>query len=213
MKEHPDAAKPSAGDEPPNAKDVLARHGAYLPHWTRSGAIYAVTFRLSDSLPRHVLETLRTADGPTQQADGETTARHKAYSEQIEEYLDSGHGSCGLREARAAGIVADSLRNFDGRRYVLHAWCVMPNHVHVVVEPIGRFLLPGILHSWKSYSAKEINQLTRSHGQLWQAEYYDHLIRDEADYLHALEYVAGNPIKAGFRNWPWVWIKGGNIGS
>jgi REP element-mobilizing transposase RayT len=66
--------------------------------------------------------------------------------------------------------------------------------------------LPEILHSWKSFTAKEANKLLRRSGDFWQAEYNDHLIRDEADLRHPVRYVLDNPIKAGLKNWKWVGV-------
>jgi len=83
----------------------------------------------------------------------------------------------------------------------------MPNHIHVVVEPLVSKKLSEIIHSWKSFVAKEANKHLGRTGEFWQTEYYDHLIRDEAEYVHALRYVMENPIKAGLVKWPWVWMK------
>ena len=80
----------------------------------------------------------------------------------------------------------------------------MPNHVHVVVQPLGAHQLARIVHSWKSFTAHGANRLFSVQGAFWEREYYDHLIRDERDFRHALEYVAGNPLKANLPDWPWV---------
>jgi REP element-mobilizing transposase RayT len=118
-----------------------------------------------------------------------------------------------MKDERVADKVRDALLHFDAVRYSLAAWCVMPNHVHVVVRPFGGITggtpvplseLSEILHSWKSFSAKEANKLLRRSGEFWQAESYDHLIRNEADFRHAVKYVLDNPIKAGLKNWRWV---------
>jgi hypothetical protein len=68
--------------------------------------------------------------------------------------------------------------------------------------------LPEILHSWKSFSAKEANKALSRSGVFWQEESYDHLIRDEDDFRHALTYVLDNPEKAGLKGWKWVGSKG-----
>jgi len=128
----------------------------------------------------------------------------KLFSDNVEKHLNEGMGKCWLREERHARIVADALRFFDGDRYHLSAWCVMPNHVHVVVEPLGEHALPGILHSWKSYTANEINRALHVRGQLWEPEYYDHLIRDECDFHAQVTYVLENPTKAGLKDWKWM---------
>jgi REP element-mobilizing transposase RayT len=204
------------------------RRGAYLPHWTLDGAWYSVTFRLWDSLPQHVIESwlferkniVRTAE-QMKRPLGEHEEQRLAhlYSEKVERYLDAGHGSCSMKDGRIARTVASALLHFEGQRYNLAAWCVMPNHVHVVVQPfagigkankggtpVPRCELPDILHSWKSFTAKEANKLLRRSGDFWQAEYYDHLIRDEADFRHSVRYVLDNPIKAGLKNWKWVGV-------
>ncbi len=129
-------------------------------------------------------------------------------SVRIEQYLDSGAGSCSLRVTQIAAIVAETLRRFDEKRYRLFAWCVMPNHVHAVVRVFPTHQLAEVLHSWKSYTAKEANRVLRTHGAFWQREYYDHLLRDEAEFERAVNYVAENPFKAGLRNWGWVWVRG-----
>jgi REP element-mobilizing transposase RayT len=81
---------------------------------------------------------------------------------------------------------------------------VMPNHVHVVFQPLAEHKLSAILHAWKSYSAKEANRILRRSGDFWQREYYDHLIRDERDLQRCIRYVLDNPKKASLKDWPWV---------
>lgn len=80
----------------------------------------------------------------------------------------------------------------------------MPNHVHTIVEPFSGHELPALLHSWKSFTAKAANRLLERTGEFWQVEYYDHLIRDEADYAHAMRNLLENPASAGLADWPWV---------
>ena len=189
------------------------RHGAHLPHWTVEGAAYFITFRLVDSLPRRVFEgwlferenIVKTAEqmGRTLSAQEEKRL-HELHSDKVETYLDVGHGACFMKNDRIAMIVAETLRHFNGERYDLGAWCVMPNHVHVVVLPRLGQELPDILHSWKSFSAKEANKELGRTGEFWQAESYDHLIRDEADFWRCVEYVLDNPGKARLKDWKWV---------
>jgi len=122
----------------------------------------------------------------------------------IEEYLDAGAGSCYLDKPAIAEKVVDALQHFEGVRYRLFAWCVMPNHVHVVFRPEPGHTLATIVHGWKSYSAQEANRLLQRTGAFWQREYYDHLVRDEGDFRRVMRYVLENPKKAGLREWPWV---------
>ncbi len=104
-------------------------------------------------------------------------------------------------------MVQNALMHFDGDRYEIVAWCIMPNHVHVIVRPLGENQLSEILHSWKSFTAKEANRILRRTGQFWQEEYYDHLIRDEEEFNAEVQYVLDNPLKAGLKDWPWRGMK------
>jgi len=112
---------------------------------------------------------------------------------------------CFLRDNAIARVVVNALQEFDGSRYRLFAWSVMPNHVHILLQTIGIMSLAGILHSWKSYSAKAANQILGRKGEFWQREYYDRLIRNKAEFDRAVRYVMENPSKAGLKDWPWVW--------
>jgi REP element-mobilizing transposase RayT len=167
---------------------------------------------LVDSLPRSAAEAWRRERAALLEEAGAspTLAQkdrlHELFAKRVEQYLDSGQGACWLRRPEIARIVADALRHFDRGRYELLAWCIMPNHVHVVVRPLGRHTLPGILKSWKGFSGKLASRLLSLHGEFWQPEYYDHLIRDAIDLAHAIQYVEQNPAKAGLPGWPWVWV-------
>ena len=105
--------------------------------------------------------------------------------------------------------MAGALKFFDGERYELRAWVVMPNHVHVVVWPMPPNTLSEILHSWKSFTAHEINKLLPGKVvPFWQRESYDHLIRDDDDLRRCCQYTLMNPVNAGLcaegHLWPWT---------
>jgi hypothetical protein len=117
----------------------------YLPHYDVREKVQAITYRLSDALPRDVCAQL------DEQALGDAERR-----ERLEEGLDAGYGSPILAAHGNAEIVADAWKHFDGERYRLHVWCVMPNHVHVLIAPVGGHRLPEIVQSQKSYTAKII---------------------------------------------------------
>ena len=189
----------------------------YLPHWEAADGIYFITFRLADSLPREVVESLKRQREEIEQKRRRDRGRlslidrqeiSRLYSLRVDHYLDAGSGECELRDPRAARIVVDALRFFDETRYQLKSFCVMPNHVHVIMRPTGDWLLKRILFSWKSYTSHEINKVLGRKGQLWQEEYYDHLIRDEQELLELTDYVANTPVKAGLVDWPWVGLEG-----
>lgn len=121
-------------------------------------------------------------------------------------------GECWLKNPEIAQLVVDALKHFGSKRYNLHAWCVMPNHVHVVFTVIStgqesESELVHILHSWKSYTAHQANKILSRMGEFWQGEYYDHLIRCDEDFGHSVDYTFENPVKAGlcthWEEWPW----------
>jgi REP element-mobilizing transposase RayT len=209
------AAVPGASR--PRFGEVTIRDRGRLPHWEAEGAIYFVTFRLADSLPQSLLESLRAErndiiNTAKQMGRGlsaaETGRLAQLSSRRIEAYLDSGRGGCHLRSPSVAQLMATALRHFEGKRYRLFAWCVMPNHVHVVFRPLPSYKLADILRTWKSYTARRANQILHRHGTFWQREYYDRLIRDDKELQRTIQYVIQNPANAGLRDWPWVWTCG-----
>ncbi len=197
---------------PSEDTEITKRRGSNLPHWTQHGAKYAVAFRLADALPQDVLNgwkqerediVLRADRQSRELTSHERQELDRLYSARIESFLDAGQGACHLRDPRIATLVQEALKHFDGQRYDLIAWCVMPNHVHVVLRPLAGNDLSDVLHSWKSFTAKEVNSVLGLSGQFWQEEYYDHLIRDEEDFNNQINYVLGNPLKAGLTDWAW----------
>jgi len=174
-----------------------------LPHWRQRGATYFVTFRLADALPPERVKALsdereqwlRTHKEPY--SSKERREYYRLFSERVQEWLDAGAGECLLRDESVARIVAGALRHFDGQRYDLLAWVVMPNHVHVLVTPRSGFHLPDILHSWKSFTAHEIDKALGRSGQVWQHESYDHIVRSPEALSRIARYIAENPAKAG----------------
>ena len=188
----------------------------FLPHLKTEGGIYFVTFRLADSLPHETVVRLaeRRAEikhracvvnrVPSSNVNAACQAHEAA---EIEALLDCGSGAAWLRKPELAEIVTQTLRHFEGERYHLHAWVVMPNHVHVVVEPGGQYTLGAILHSWKSYTAQAANRQLGRQGAFWQRESYDHLVRNAKDLVGCCEYTEQNPVKANLcpaaHDWPW----------
>jgi REP element-mobilizing transposase RayT len=195
--------------------EVHIRQGANLPHWTTEDGIYSVTFRLADSLPQSVLKSyIRERDEISritkkqerELSNDEKMRLQELYSDKVERFLDAGYGECWLREDSVADCVSSAITCFDGDRYKLYAWCIMPNHVHAVVQPNGNNTLEKIVHSWKSFTANKANSIVGRKGSFWQVEYFDHLIRSPQDFISTIEYVWLNPERAGLRNWKWRWI-------
>jgi REP element-mobilizing transposase RayT len=206
-----------SGASRPRFGEVRIRDRGRLPHWEKDSATYFITFRLADSLPRNVLQQIefekrdiiRTAAQMRRELSSDERNRLARLSTaRIEQYLDKGSGACHLRNPAIAKVVSEALLHFHERRYRLLAWCVMPNHVHVVVRLFPGHSLAAVLHSGKSYTAKRAADVIGITGSIWQREYYDHLLRSEAEFERAVRYVVENPVKAGLRNWPFVWARG-----
>jgi carbamoylphosphate synthase large subunit/REP element-mobilizing transposase RayT len=173
-----------------------------LPHWKQQGATFFVTFRLADAVPQKLLrqwkeelETWRKFH-PEPWDDSTKYEYQKRFHDAREAWLDQGHGECILRRPQIAATIANSLRHFDGDRYALDSFVVMPNHVHVLVRPHEAHSLSEILHSWKSFSAKEINKLRERSGAVWQDENYDRMVRDFAELERYRDYIKENPVAA-----------------
>ncbi len=188
------------------------RQGAYLHHWTMAGSVYHIVFRLADSLPQSVLKEWcderdqilnRAAAMQRPLSQSERHRLLELHAEKIEHYLDQGHGECWLHNPAIAQLVAGALKHFDDARYRLLAWCVMPNHVHVIVQPKQGWTLSRLMHSWKSFTANEANKQLNRKGDFWQVEYYDRLIRDERELSSCIEYVLRNPQTAKLEDWRW----------
>lgn len=181
-----------------------------LPHWTREGVTYYVTFRLADSMPeeamrrwlRHRNEWLATKGITVPEFGGvsleslpleQRKEYRKLFGETFQEELDAGHGSCLLAKPDNAKIVGEAMEHFDGDRYLLGDYVVMPNHVHVLLVPLEGSGLTEILRSWKTFTAREINQREGRSGGLWQRESFDHIVRSKEQLRRIREYIARNP--------------------
>jgi REP-associated tyrosine transposase len=197
----------------------------YLPHVKREGARYFVTFRLADSLPKEVLLKYRAERAERLQHLGAQQASPKRldtppqkpealdeierdYSRKLEAYMDKGAGACWLNRPDIADLVAGAFRFFAGERYLLDAWVVMPNHVHVVLWPMPNHTLSKIVQNWKRYTAREANKLLDRIGEsFWQPESFDHWIRNDDEHARCCRYVVNNPVKARLcaapENWTW----------
>jgi REP element-mobilizing transposase RayT len=196
--------------------NIHRRNGAYLPHWTCLGGTYSVTFRLADSLPLERLEELRWMRQNLELVIDDLRSRNdptafvkeinlwRIFSSRADSFLDAGSGSCRMQDPDVADLVAKALQFFDGTRYILHAWAVMPNHAHVVFTPLAQHELSAILKSWKGFTAKKLNEVLDCQGMLWQRESYDHLVRNQEDFNHHVNYVLTNPAVAGLANWRWA---------
>ena len=171
------------------------RSRGYLPHFDAPGMRQMITYRRADAMPasrRYEWQELLSIEDERERRS------------QIEAYLDAGHGECHLRQSQIAALVQENLLHFDGDRYRLLAWAIMPNHVHALIET-SHTPLAEILHGWKSCTGNAANRLLNRAGDFWQPEYFDRFIRDEEHFGTAVSYIENNPVKASLITSPEEW--------
>lgn len=174
-----------------------------LPHWTKEGSIYWITFRLADSIPQEKLNSWKAerdhwiSRHPEPWSEKEWREYNQRFGERMEKWLDSGYGSCELAKPEIRKILQECLLRFNGERLRLHAAVIMPNHVHLLLEPLAGNSLSELLKGIKGASSRKINQILEKTGtRFWMDESYDHIVRSEAQYQHFIQYIAENPVKA-----------------
>ncbi len=189
----------------------------YLPHIESTDLVQHVCFRLEDSLPRQVVE----------QMEAELMClppllRSPEQEKRVNAYLDAGHGSCILRDPVIAELVRSTLLHFYGDRYTLYAWCIMPNHVHVLFQPYAGWTMSKIVASWKSFTGRRISahrkELLASRaglepggsgfgavGHVWQRGYFDRFMRDSGHFANTVNYIHMNPVNARLVQKPEDW--------
>jgi len=202
----------------------------YIPHFESSEVIQHVTFHLADSLPKSALLRLESElkNFPVEKRDAERRKR-------VDAWTDAGHGSCVLRKPELAQMAQDSLLTFDSQRYRLLAWVVMPNHVHVLFQPIQGWTVAKIVAAWKKFMARKICDAanrkidvpihtdTKIANQeigvprldpVWHREYWDRYVRNEGHFERVVDYIHMNPVKAHLvsaaEKWRWSSAYSGN---
>jgi putative transposase len=211
----------------------------HLLHYQPRDATFLVTIRLDGSLPPTVIEQLRQEmevfdrrlagiRNLTRRWDEYSSFRQE-YFEKFEALLDgTTRGPTWLRNPSIADLVTEVIRYRDRTAYDLLAYCVMPNHVHILFTPlnteapdvVGRpdwstYNVTAILSSLKWYTAVQANRILERTGSFWQHESYDHVIRDSKDLERLLWYTLLNPVKAGlamaWREWRWTYCRSGLV--
>ena len=192
-------------------RPIDVSRGRSLPHWLQPGSTHSVTMRLKDSLPKaegerwhanrcnwlraHGLahENPRWRDGFMELPANQRQEYHHRFSEGFQRLLDRGFGGCALAEPEAAAVLVETLHHFDGDRYHLGDYVVMPNHLHVLLTPLGDHALQAILTGWKRWSARQINLINGTSGCFWQSESFDHLVRNATKLERFRGYIEENP--------------------
>jgi REP element-mobilizing transposase RayT len=176
------------------------RSRGYLPHFDGIEIPQFITIHLADSIPRRVIERWKRELKSLKYEQERILLQRR-----IEKYLDQGYGEALLKHHEVASMVQDSLLRFDGLRYRLFAWVVMPNHVHALMTRFENYELKDILHSLKSYTAHEANKMLHRSGQFWIEEYFDRYMRNQEHFRKTVLYIENNPVKARLCQKPGDW--------
>ena len=205
----------------------------HMPHYQPRNATFHIVFRLTGSLPLFVIEELRVEREMfekklSHECSISKRAQNKLYYERqsFEKFDVLLNGSSTfprwLGEAVPADIVREAIHYRDGKVYDLFAYCIMPNHVHMIVD-VGRNGIPTykdlplfrILQSLKRHTARQANKILNRCGTFWQDESYDHIIRDGKELERTIWYILMNPVSAGliedWKDWRWSYCKTGII--
>ncbi len=185
-----------------------------LPHWEQPGATYFITYRTHDSIPQAAFElwqrqradALRRLEIDPDDPNWTSAFGHlnwgvrrqfaRQFATILEASLDELHGAFALRYPNVSNVVAENLLHFDGMRYSLGGFVVMPNHVHVLVCLDRNVTLKEQCRNWKHYQSCQINSLLGNKGRLWQPESFDHLVRDGDHFQKFRKYIQNNPVKS-----------------
>ena len=198
-----------------------------LPHIQPRGATFLVNFRLAGSLPAEVLQQLRiaaeqlekallTLDNPEERFRLRDKGQRQLFARWDEALHNSQTGPFWLADERIAQIVADSILYHDGNWFDVLAYCIMPNHGHLVLTPYessetADYSLTKIMHNIKRNSANHANKVLGRTGAFWQHENYDHFARDQKELERIIKYVLYNTVKAGLTDdwtkWKWTYCK------
>lgn len=211
-----------------------------LPHWLPPEGTIFVTYRLFGSVPMNVLKDLklkyRQALEKVHSKYGlppEKVLRllppkaskklrsilnkrkrmeGKRYFKNLDEFLDKNlNEPYWLKLPEIAELVAESIHFSDGKYYTLWAYCIMSNHVHLLVTMLPDApILSKVLQDSKKYTARNANQLLGRTGQFWDNESYDHLVRNKKKaFKNIFRYILQNPVKAklvkNWEEWPWTY--------
>ncbi len=187
-------------NQPDKPKGWYSR--GYLPHFDGGEIPQFLTIRLYDAVPAQVIHRWQWE---LERQESDEGVRASILRDRIETYLDQGYGHCWLKHPPVARMVEQALLHLDAQRYRLHAWVVMPNHAHFLFTPLSGNPLSNLMHSLKSWTAKEANRILQREGRFWMPDYFDRYIRDAKHFGDVFDYIENNPVKAGLCRQPLDW--------
>ena len=213
-------------------KEEKTYYHRHLPHYQPNYATYHIVFRLAGSLPANVVEELKTKKEHSRKRvdkidegikELQSSSNGWSYFEKYEEFINrASTGPKWLNQLEVANVVKDAIHYRDKNEYDLFAYCIMTNHVHMIIELIssddnnGRdgvstYMVTKIVGSLKKHTALVANKILKRSGAFWQHESYDHVIRNGEELEKTIWYILNNPVKAGFvsewNQWQWSYVK------
>jgi REP element-mobilizing transposase RayT len=188
-----------------------------LPHIQPDNGVFSITYRINGSLPNSVIDHYEEEYEKQRNSPGKNTQSGELFFDIIDNYLDNSAKQNLLKSDTLAGIVADSLKFYENKYFQLIAYCIMPNHVHIIVNKnkYPKSSLTAIFGSIKGFSSYKINKELNRVGKFWNSEIYDHLIRSRGELVTQIKYILNNPVKAGLVNdwkeWKYSYIIDGYL--
>ena len=183
-----------------NKQEFIFIGGSQLPHWNQQNCVQFVTFRLADSLPQQKLQEYREMKAQWEKSHpkpwDEATKKeyNNTFATIIDKWIDAGYGDCILQDCNLRDILANTILRYNGDRYIIHAFVIMPNHVHVLFSPRESNLVQDIVGGWKKFSAMAINRQMECKGKkIWEHDSFDHMVRSWERYQETVKYITRNP--------------------
>ncbi len=205
--------------------DYKVYHKRFLPHIQPEDAFLFITYRLDFKYTKHLYNTLQESKRAFEQklliiSKKEEKIKsieifNKKQFDKIDMFLPKIESPQWLRISEIAEIIKENLFHRINKEYELVCFCIMPNHVHILIKPLLEkkdipYSLSKIMHRLKGFTAIECNKILNRTGKFWYPESFDHYIRNENEFYNVINYILQNPVKAGFvgnwKDWKYSWV-------
>ena len=193
-----------------------------LPHWHPPNSMFALTYNLEGSIPKHILEQLKNEKAfqiknlkekgiEGYELQEELNKLQSLYFGKYDDLLDNPKNDIQyFKNPKVAKVVQDSLEYLNDKVWKMVCYCIMSNHVHLIVYKLNQPLTK-TLQSHKRHTAVKSNEILGSEGKFWQRETFDRKIRNRKEFGNQVRYAVFNPVKAGlvekWQDWKYTWIR------
>jgi len=204
--------------------ELVEKHRRFLPHHQETGQIISLTLRLEGTLPHHIIALIQEmksvmADKGDQLTDSLQLQLYEHYHQLLAMYDDQlgKHKPAGIDLSKPdfARVVTTAFHFYADSLYQLYAYCVMPNHIHLLIRPLpqksGQYAKTSdIVRRIKGYTGFKLNELNNSTTTVWHPDYFDRFVRNAKDLYNLVQYILNNPHKAGLvteqNAWPYSYL-------